>query len=113
MSQVCPTYIGNSDAYGLGIRLGIYLQWTTSVLNKWVFSDSEHLREVLNENAIFFLSIFIATIVLAATGDPKPHAVDIIILEHIFFGSIYTVFFDGNIIDNLERISSFWGILFK
>lgn len=113
MLEDCPTYIGNSDAYGLGIRLGIYLQWATSVINKWVFADRDHLRDVLNENAIFLLSIFIATIILAATGDPKPHAADIIILEHIFFGSIYTVFFDGHIIDNLERISSFWGILFK
>lgn len=113
MPADCPAYIGNSDAYGLGIRLGIYLQWATSVINKWVFEDRDHLRDVLNENAIFLLSIFIATIVLAANGTPEPHAVDIILLEHIFFGSIYTVFFDGHIIDNMERISSFWGILFK
>lgn len=93
MSQACPVYVGNSDAYGLGIRLGIYIQWTTSVINKWTFTDRGHLRDVLNENAIFIFSVFIATIVLAATGEPKPHAVDLIILEHIFFGSIYTVFF--------------------
>ena len=66
MSEACSVYVGNSDAYGLGIRLDIYLQWTTSVTTKWVFTDRDRLRDVLNENAIFILSVFIATIVLAA-----------------------------------------------
>lgn len=71
------------------------------------------MRDELNEKVIFLISIFVAAIVLPTAGDPKHPAVNIIILEQIFFGSTYTVFVDGHIIDNLERTYSFWGTLFK
>lgn len=78
-----------------------------------MFTDHDRLRDELNEKVIFLISIFVAAIVLPTAGDPKHPAVDIIILEQIFFGSTYTVFVDGHIIDNLERTYSFWGTLFK
>ncbi len=106
-------YDGNFDIYGLGIRLGIYFQWAGAVLLKWFRGEPEVLRDLLNENGVFLLAIFIASIIFCTVGTDSPHAVDILILLHIFFGSTYIIMFDANVSDSLEKISSFWGILIK
>lgn len=106
-------YDGNPDIYGLGIRLGIYFQWVGAVLSKWFRGEPEVLRDLLNENGVFLLAIFVASIILCTGGTDSPHAVDVLILLYIFFGSTYIIIFDANVSDRLEKISSFWGILIK
>lgn len=89
-------FAGNSDIYGFGIRLGIYLQWVASILSK-VFLVSESpgvLRDVVDANTIFSIAIFIATALLTTGILGNVHAVEILILLHIYFGSTYIVFFD-------------------
>jgi hypothetical protein len=103
----------NPDIYGLGIRLGIYFQWIGAVLSKWFRGNPEALRDLLDENGIFLLAIFIASILLCTGGTDSPHAIKILILLHIFFGSTFIIMFDPNISDSFEVISSFWGILVK
>jgi hypothetical protein len=104
---------GNPDIYGLGIRLGIYFQWIGAVLSKWFRGNPEALRDLLDENGIFLLAIFITSILLCTGGTDSPHAIEILILLHIFFGSTFIIMFDPNVSDSFEVISSFWGILVK
>lgn len=51
---------GNSDLYGLGIRLGVYFQLISTLLANHFLPDA--LREALDANTIFLVSIFIAVI---------------------------------------------------
>lgn len=103
----------NLDIYGFGVRLGFYLQWLGAVLSKWFRGNPEALRDLLDENGILQLAIFIATILLCTGGTESVHAVEIVILLHIFFGSTYIIMFDTAISDSFELISSFWGIISK
>jgi hypothetical protein len=105
-------YVGNSEVYGLGIRVGIYLQWVSSLLCK-AFLDDESLRDILNENATFLLAIFLATILLVTDTISGVHNIDVLIMLHIFFGSIFTVFFGADIGERIEYFSSLVGIIFK
>ena len=106
------SYVGNSDVYGLGIRVGIYLQWISALISK-TFLSQEGLRDVLNDNAIFLLAIFLATVLLVTDTISGVHQVDILIMLHIFFGSIYTIFYDARIRKWIDSVSSFLGIVFK
>ena len=89
-------FAGNSDIYGFGIRLGIYAQWVASILSKvFLVSESPNvLRDVVDANTIFSIAIFIATALLTTGILGDVHAVEILILLHIYFGSTYIVFFD-------------------
>lgn len=107
---VC-SFVGNSDVYGLGIRVGIYLQWLASLLSK-VFLGEEALRSVLNENAIFLLALFLATILLATDTITGVHSLDILIMLHIFFGGLFTIY-DTKVEERIEYLSSLAGYFFK
>ena len=85
---------GNSDAYGLGIRLGIYLQWTSALISKHylVASNAQILRELLDVNTIFCLAIFIATALLSTQSDSHgARGAEILIMLHIYFGNTYII----------------------
>ena len=105
-------FIGNSDVYGLGIRLGVYLQWLTSIISKRFFSSSspEVLRELLDANAIFTLSILIGTALLATGSVGQVYGVEILIMLHIFFGSTYIISYDQLIRGPHSIAISFYGI---
>ena len=93
LSSQCE-YKGNSDLYGFGIRLGLYLQWTASVISKAWTPSLDSLRDLLDADAIFLLAIFVATSVYS-TGVLEPvHDVDVLILLHMFFGDVYSVMFE-------------------
>ena len=51
---------GNSDLYGLGIRLGVYFQLISTLLVNHFLPDA--LRDAWDANTIFLVSIFIAVI---------------------------------------------------
>jgi hypothetical protein len=51
---------GNSDLYGLGIRLGVYFQLISTLLANHFLPDA--LGEAWDANTIFLLSIFVAVI---------------------------------------------------
>lgn len=79
---------GNSDVYGLGVRVGIYLQWIAAIISCQFREES--MRDVQTADFIFLIAIGVATLVLSV--DPSTHAVEIMILLCIFFGDIFTVF---------------------
>ncbi|KAI9737563.1 MAG: hypothetical protein M1834_009718 [Cirrosporium novae-zelandiae] len=63
--DVCTGFQGNSDLYGFGIRLGIYLQWISSLLANAFVPDM--MPSALDTNSTFLFAIFIA-IVKATTA---------------------------------------------
>ena len=91
--SICA-YKGNPDLYGFGIRLGLYLQWTASVISKAWTPSLNSLRDLLDSDAIFLLAIFVATAVYSAGVLEPAHDIDILILLHMFFGDVYSVMFE-------------------
>lgn len=77
-------FVGNSDIYGLGIRVGLYLQWFSG----WLCGvcHLEAASELTDSNAVFSIAIFFATVTidLATT-----HPVEVVILFFMFFGGIF------------------------
>ncbi|KAJ0418199.1 hypothetical protein BJY00DRAFT_287999 [Aspergillus carlsbadensis] len=102
-SHVCG-FEGNSDLYGLGIRLGIYTQWLASYfVSLWrtqritqdahtSFSDLYLrlflLQNGLVENYVIFLLALVVTMMTSKARAEPTHAVDILILTYIIFGGM-------------------------
>jgi hypothetical protein len=78
---------GNPDFYGLGIRIGIYLQWITAYL------ANHFLREAidgnLETNTIFLLALFIATAV--TTANDTVETAELVVLLHLSFGFLFSI----------------------
>lgn len=105
-SETCG-FVGNSDAYGLGIRLGIYFQWIAS----WIANQlSPEIAAELNDvNCIFLIAIFISGIVLSATPS-NAYVVEILILLFILFGSVFSVLSTATIrTSKMGENASNWG----
>lgn len=64
--DACPEFIGNSDFYGLGIRIGVYLQW----ISAWItlLLDPESAQATFDANSTFVFAIAIATVIAAQQG---------------------------------------------
>lgn len=61
LGQNACSFDGNSDEYGLGIRLGVYLQWIAShIANQNVYAK-EVIGVFLDTNTIFLMALLIAT----------------------------------------------------
>lgn len=78
---------GNSDFYGLGIRLGIYLQWISATLAH--FFSPESSRELLATNTIFVLALVIALAI--STAHRTVQSVEIVILLQLLLGFVLSV----------------------
>lgn len=62
----CPSFQGNSDFYGLGVRIGVYLQWiTTLIVDVPTWND---FFEILIADSIFCFSLLIGLTVAAHDG---------------------------------------------
>jgi hypothetical protein len=59
--STCEPLQGNPDFYGLGIRIGVYLQWTSAWLT--LLLDPESAQAVLDTNSILVFAVTIATII--------------------------------------------------
>ena len=80
-------FSGNSDFYGLGIRLGVYLQWTTSILA--LYLHTEAVSENLDTNTIFVSALFVA--LLSATARDQVRAAEVLILLQLCWGFLLGV----------------------
>lgn len=78
---------GNPDFYGLGIRIGIYLQWITT------FLANQFLREAIAMNletsTVFLIALFVATIV--ASVQDTVHVSETLVLLQLSFGFIFSI----------------------
>ena len=86
-ASTCESFAGNSDLYGLGIRLGVYLQWVSS----WLINTLNPSAAAANHdaNSIFVLAIVVALAVTVATGNARP--VEAYIMLLICYGHFLTV----------------------
>jgi hypothetical protein len=66
MNDPCPSIEGNSDFYGLGIRIGVYLQWLSSWISNSVNPDAAATNH--DTNTVFLCALLIATAVAFSDG---------------------------------------------
>lgn len=81
---VC-SFDGNSDMYGLGIRLGFYLQWFGAIFAAW-FARSE-VPGLRFTNALFVAATFLALVIQVATNASNLQIVEIYIILLLTFGA--------------------------
>ncbi|OAF98788.1 uncharacterized protein CC84DRAFT_1223533 [Paraphaeosphaeria sporulosa] len=82
-------FLGNADLYGLGIRLGLYLQWMSSFLaNNFLSSTRQEIQRVY---LVFSLAICLATLI-ASTRKSCVFSVEIEILYWMYWGGYVCVF---------------------
>lgn len=78
---------GNSDFYGLGIRIGIYLQWVTTFLANHFHHEA--VAENLGTSTIFLVAMFVATVVATVRGTVE--MAEILVLSQLCFGFIFSI----------------------
>lgn len=78
---------GNPDFYGLGIRIGIYLQLITAILARYLRPSA--VPENLSANAIFLLALFVAVVTSTLVTELRPE--EVIIILQLCFGLIFSV----------------------
>lgn len=71
-------FSGNSDMYGLGIRLGFYLNWYGSTLASWIARDELDGMEL--SNSFFVAATFLALIIQTARDILKTVEIYIVLL---------------------------------
>lgn len=83
----CPGFEGNSDLYGLGIRIGVYLQWFSA----WISNTVNPAGAAANHdaNAIFLTAITVASSVALAGGALQPAEAYLMLL--LSNGFLFTV----------------------
>ncbi|KAL6716375.1 hypothetical protein ACLMJK_005941 [Lecanora helva] len=86
--DTCNGFQGNTDLYGLGIRIGIYLQWISSLLTNIFLPNA--ISESLDTNAIFLFALFIA-IANATTNQEKLHPAEAFVALQLCFGFLLSV----------------------
>ncbi|KAJ5471089.1 hypothetical protein N7530_008446 [Penicillium desertorum] len=85
-SQTQCEVIGNPDFYGLGIRLGIYLQWFSALL-----ALPAESKGFFQGYFVFTFALFVMFFVLTfgETASSCVFTVELIIMQFIFFGGMY------------------------
>jgi hypothetical protein len=81
-------FAGNSDLYGLGIRLGVYIQWISTFV-AWGWCEEGH-EELAGEYLSFVFALMIAMIVVTVQAQPV-HTAEIFLLTYILFGGTIAV----------------------
>jgi hypothetical protein len=83
---------GNPDLYGLGIRLGVYLQWISAfIVYQWYPKGREELTFAYT---VFIVALSITTIVLT-TNAHSTYTAEVFILMLIVFGGAFTTVFSA------------------
>jgi hypothetical protein len=78
---------GDSDFYGFGVRMGVYLTWISSwIANNFVSSE---MAGSLDTNAVFLFALALTVVVLTAQKDIW--AIDSNILLQLSFGFVFGV----------------------
>ena len=92
--DVCDGFTGNADLYGLGIRVGIYLQWISSLLTNVFLPHG--ISDSLDTNSIFLFALFVAT---ASSTNPRGglHPVEGFIVLQLSFGFLLSVLSIGGL----------------
>jgi hypothetical protein len=91
-TSFAPTcqFQGNSDVYGLGVRLGVYLQWIASHIANRNRHCKESIGGFLDTNTIFLSALIIATGLLSLERS-STYAVEIAIVLYLIWGTLGSV----------------------
>ncbi|KAI5807509.1 hypothetical protein DFH27DRAFT_322488 [Peziza echinospora] len=84
---VLPTkcgFPGDSDTYGLGIRIGIYTQWASGIVANWYVVE---MAAVMRIRATLFQMAMAIALAFITVRRPRPHAVDAVIMIVILLGN--------------------------
>ncbi|KAK1252987.1 hypothetical protein MKX08_004174 [Trichoderma sp. CBMAI-0020] len=103
MSTQCPS--GNSDLYGVGVRVGLYAQWVATLLVTVFDPKTEASYRIAN--LIIQWSIFLGLCTQSGRGDP---VVGAIITQYLLFGSLSSVTGDG--IGHFGHFSGIFRVVF-
>ena len=88
------SFSGNSDLYGLGIRVGVYLQLLSTLLANALLS--EELREdARNTNAIIMIAIFAGMV--NATIKTQMNAIEIFVMSTLLMSFLWSDFTPSHI----------------
>ncbi|KAF8422727.1 hypothetical protein EV426DRAFT_702540 [Tirmania nivea] len=63
---------GDSDTYGLGIRIGVYTQWASGVIANWYVTEIVHIMRV---RATLFQMAMAIALAFITIRKPRPYAV--------------------------------------
>jgi hypothetical protein len=78
------TFKGNSDFYGVGVRVGFYLTWISGLIA--FVLNPEDLKGQADAQTVFLLANLIALIILQVQSAAETNVVVPILLFYIFFG---------------------------
>jgi len=95
----CKGFNGDSDTYGLGIRIGLYFQWiTSSIAYNFVPSEAVTMRGV---NNCFQAAMFAGLLYVTITGGSNGHlhAVEAYLMLIFCMGGVCS----GNSVDNHDH----------
>ncbi|KAI0830421.1 hypothetical protein F5Y06DRAFT_282058 [Hypoxylon sp. FL0890] len=84
----CEAIAGNPDFYGLGIRIGVYLQWVTAWINLLV--DPLSAQSIFDVNSVFVFAILLATMVASFADNPTIEPIETHILLQFVLGFFVT-----------------------
>jgi hypothetical protein len=81
-------FSGNADMYGLGIRIGFYFQWYSTILASWIARPEVPSLRV--SNSLFVAAAFLALIIQTVKENLRPVEIYIVLLL-TFGGYLYLV----------------------
>ncbi|KAI2467280.1 hypothetical protein F4781DRAFT_315741 [Annulohypoxylon bovei var. microspora] len=84
----CDAIVGNPDFYGLGIRIGVYLQWVTAWVSLLV--DPLSAQSVYDVNSVFVFAILVATMIATFADSPTLEPVETYIMLQFALGFFVT-----------------------
>ncbi|OAA61351.1 hypothetical protein ISF_05430 [Cordyceps fumosorosea ARSEF 2679] len=109
--NVCG-YDGNADLYGVGVRVGLYAQWSATLLSTVFEPRSE--PGLRTANLIIQLAVFLGLCTesarASATTPTGPHASAAVITQFLLCGSLSSVTGDG--VGHLRSLSGAARLLF-
>jgi len=79
-------FIGNSDFYGLGIRIGIYLQWASSVISHLLFPETG--RALAGAQTSLSIALSVAVLLLIFQRDCTFTA-EMMVIFHLMIAGFY------------------------
>ncbi|XDG03685.1 hypothetical protein ABKA04_003300 [Annulohypoxylon sp. FPYF3050] len=85
---ICEAIEGNPDFYGLGIRIGVYLQWVTAWVSLLV--DPLSAQSVYDVNSVFVFAILVATMIAIFADSPTIEPVETYIMLQFSLGFFVT-----------------------
>ena len=92
-------FVGNADFYGLGIRLGVYLQWIAQFLANCFLSAE--WKSILGASIVFALALTIAVLLLTFEHECTFTA-EIIVILFIFWGGLIVSYYGSPIVDHMR-----------